>query len=61
MMPAKAPQVNVSNELSSGVPSSDRRDTIIKQLFKVRHKAKSAHREHISLNKKQDTEAESMF
>ena len=27
IMPANAPQVNVSNELNSGVPSSDRQDT----------------------------------
>ena len=39
MMPANAPQVNVSNELSSGVPSSDRQETLIKHLFKVWYKA----------------------
>lgn len=54
IMPAKAPQVNVSNELSSGVPSSDGQDTLIKHLFKVWHKAKTVHWQHtcISQNKK---------
>ena len=57
IMPAKAPQVNVSNELSSGVPSSDRQDTLIKHLFKVRHKAKTVHWQHTCISQNKKTEA----